>query len=624
MEKTKKSYFNFGVYLTLVLIFLSPLLSFQFVGMFAGFFTFREYNRVGRSFISLLYFLFIVGISVYSCYRLNKTIKDYREGNQSLEKTNKLMKTLSMSNIVCPIISGIIQGIITAVFVTTGRVEFQAMKDIPKILPIMCLSVSVVFDISLLFYVINIRMIEEQIADIPFTKDEFLLSFKKRNYLTMMFAVTGVFIFLFAVLQIPANLEIGVNAFRKKYIPYTIYELFYIGIIEQSLIEDVVHCLKGIGKIANSLSKKNYCIENGIPSNRSELGLITHDMNNLKTEMIEVLGEIQKSTDVTSKQSEDLLNNMTVTKENVDSIQSAIKNVMYDMDNQNNGVHETNSTINHIMDTINELHNAIEVQAAGVAESSAAIEQMVGNISSVSKILNQNAELVTTLNNTADNGKTLVNKAVENAQKVVDESKSIQAATSIIQGIASRTNLLAMNAAIESAHAGEAGKGFAVVADEIRKLAEGAGSQSQLIDMQLRTLSQSITEISSDISNVRNMFETIFEYTQEVQNQETVISNAMDEQNNGNKQILEAMQEINNSTSTVKNGANEMQVGGEQIVAEMKKLTDITTSISTNMKDIEDYSNSINKAVETTNDSAETTKNCLSALQTELNEFKIK
>jgi len=621
VKENKKS-LSWYVYATQALIFLSPILLYQVLGLIAGLFASAEYNRIAMNPLNLGFFVLAIFFATASCLALKKIIDGYNAGTDRTT-TNKKLKLLATLNIVVPIFVSVMQGLLVAFLIQKGVATFENFEGSSPLGALVCYSLAVVFDFALLFYVISIRLMESEISYIPFTKDEITMSVTKRNLLTLLFALSGVLLLLTSIVLVPANLEHGVVSLTKRFIPISIYSLVYFFVIEFVLVGDVKHCLNTISTVSGALAIKNYGIENGKPSNRSELGVIIQDINLLKSETSKVMASISKSTMATVKKSDDLVANMGVTKQNVSNIASAINEMQQNIENQSNGVNESSTSAEQIMGNIRSLNAAIETQASGVTQSSAAVEEMVANIASVTQILEKNTEAVASLTEAAEQGQQKVQAAVAAADSVLQQSEGILQASSVIQNISSQTNLLAMNAAIESAHAGEAGKGFAVVAEEIRKLAEQSGAQSKAIDVILKTLSEAISKITGDIKQVQTAFSNIYEMSLKVREQETVISNAMEEQNSGNQQVLEAMRAISDSTSAVKSGSTEMLTGGWKVVKEMKNLKQITETISSSMKEISNYSSSISDAITITTASTNGTKESLSKLMDEISEFKV-
>jgi len=91
---------------------------------------------------------------------------------------------------------------------------------------------------------------------------------------------------------------------------------------------------------------------------------------------------------------------------------------------------------------------------------------------------------------------------LEKVNAIYDAMPEVQKALKDIDGIASQTNLLALNAAIEAARAGEHGRGFAVVADEVRSLSSRSAQFSDGIQHQLNNISAQINEITEDVGNL--------------------------------------------------------------------------------------------------------------------------
>ena len=319
----------------------------------------------------------------------------------------------------------------------------------------------------------------------------------------------------------------------------------------------------------------------------------------------------------------ELASNMTETASAVNEISANIDGVKQQAMTQAASVTETAATVEEIVRTIKQLNTSIETQAASVAQSSSSVEEMVANIASIGQTLGKTDDVIKNLTTATGDGKSTLVTSNTVTQKIAEESGSLMEASSVIQHIASQTNLLAMNAAIEAAHAGEAGKGFAVVADEIRKLAEESSMQGKTITATLKTLSGEIETLSSSSKTVEEKFNAIFTLAEQVKDMSNRLTEAMREQENGSKEVLIAIKSINTVTVEVQAGSEEMLKGGEGVAEEMQKLDNLTRVITESMNEMASGAVQINNAVQEVSEITQKNKRSIEALSAEVGKFKV-
>ena len=396
--------------------------------------------------------------------------------------------------------------------------------------------------------------------------------------------------------------------------------LVFIFFIAQAMVNPVrtiVAALKNIAQGEGDLTVRLPLIGN------DEITELSEYFNQTITKIGSSIKAVETNSRTMRDVGNELASNMTETASAVNQISANIEGVKQQTLTQAASVTETASTIEEIIRTIENLNGSIETQAASVAQSSAAIEEMVANIDSISRTLEKTDTVIKDLASATSDGKETLVSSGNITQTIAEESGSLMEASNVIQHIASQTNLLAMNAAIEAAHAGEAGKGFAVVADEIRKLAEESSAQGKTITSTLKNLSSEIETLSSAAKTVEEKFNIIFTLSEQVKQMSARLTEAMREQGNASKEVLTAIKDINAVTVQVSEGSTEMLKGGKKMAKEMHKLDDLTRVITDSMNEMAAGATQINNAIQEVSQITEKNRQSIGNLADEVKKFKV-
>jgi methyl-accepting chemotaxis protein len=400
--------------------------------------------------------------------------------------------------------------------------------------------------------------------------------------------------------------------------------LIFIFLLRGIVIGPLKNTASATAAVSENLSSKEADFTYQMPvKQRDEIGVIIRSVNGFISSLRGLVRALKEAQSSLQRIGEDLSSQSEESVRANGKIMDAATGIKGQTENQSRSLERTNSVLQSAAEALGGLNSLIAEQNQSITASSTSVEDMANTINAVQTAVQELTGQFASLVSVADTGKQRQEAVDKQVQDILAKSEVLVGANRVIAQIAARTNLLAMNAAIEAAHAGEAGRGFAVVAEEIRGLAENSKTQSDSIKTELSAIAKSVQDTVQISKKSSEAFGQVSDQISATDAFITKIDGAMDAQRGASSRIREALDVINAAASRVQSTSGEMTSHMGGVKKEMDELTGIVQAIEQGIIGMGDNAQEVNRAAETVLELAKDTHRNIQIMEGTIGSFKV-
>lgn len=354
-----------------------------------------------------------------------------------------------------------------------------------------------------------------------------------------------------------------------------------------------------------------------------EIGQLSANFDRIRLSLREIIEKLQQQIDQAQTLNQHIATGFSESSMAIRDINSSIHRVKDIMASLDQKVLMANTTAQDVESFIQAIVVMLEQESAVIVKSSEAVEDIIKHIHGLERELTSKIEVISALDKTTQSTTGLMETAAQNTQKMVVVTESINDLIVVIDNIASQTNLLAMNAAIEAAHAGNAGRGFSVVAEEIRKLAESTAANSKKISQFLKDLTISVNDTKNSTAQLGEDFQDITGFVGDTVKSNRQFQDSMTSLAALTGNITVQLNEMVAMTKNVGTSSSDMLGKISNISQLIQKINETTDEANIHTDEIASASNEITYSIDNVAKDESLNAQSLSELKDIISRFKI-